>query len=200
MDIVVGTGNPGKIEAFRRLLAHRPVRLHSPEDLGLDLEVEETGATFEENAVLKARAYRAASGMAAISDDSGLCIDALKGAPGLCSARFGGPHHTPRDQNLLVLRLMRDVPRRSRGADFVSIIAFAGRDGQEWTVEGRVRGEITYELRGSGGFGYDPIFLAPEVKKTFAEMTGAEKDPLSHRGIALQKAGYRLEKHVGLLE
>lgn len=198
--MLLATANVGKQEAFRRLLAGLPVCLRSPAELGIDVDVEETGNSFAENALLKARAFRDASGLGALADDSGLCVDALDGAPGLHSARFGGMHHEPAAQNELLLENMRGVSPVNRGAQFVSVIAFAGPDGEEWTATGAVRGFITDKPRGSNGFGYDPVFFLPGLGRTFAELTPSEKDPLSHRGQALRRARYHIEKSLGLLE
>lgn len=196
----MATGNAGKIAAIRRLLDDLPVRLYAPEQLGLRLEVDETGSTFSENALLKARSFRDASGMAALADDSGLCVDALGGAPGLYSARFGGLYHSAAEKNRLLLDMMKQIPAERRGAEFISVIAYASDPGQEWTVEGRVRGFIADRIRGEHGFGFDPVFLPPEYDRTFAELTPDEKDLISHRGIAMRRARDHLKNGAALLE
>jgi len=200
LDIVIATANMGKLDEFRRILATMPIRLHSPADLALAVEVEESGRSFSENALLKARAFREASGMAALADDSGLCIDALDGAPGVRSARFGGLERSPAAQNQLLLELLVQVPPDERGAEFVCVVGYADPSGAQWTAEGRIRGAIASRARGSHGFGYDPVFLVPEIGKTFGELTADEKDRLSHRGQALAQARSYLERSVGLLE
>ncbi|HEV3308987.1 MAG TPA: RdgB/HAM1 family non-canonical purine NTP pyrophosphatase [Chloroflexota bacterium] len=198
--IIMATTNTGKQAAFQRLLADLPIRLYSSQELGIRLEIDETGATFAENALLKARAFRDVARMAALADDSGLCVDALGGEPGLRSARFGGLHHSSEEQNRLLLDMMEHVLAQDRGAEFVSVIAFSDRKGREWTAEGRIRGVIAAEPRGTNGFGYDPVFLVPDLDLTFAEMTSDQKDPISHRGIAMKLARSHLENSVALLE
>jgi len=198
--LLLATSNPGKIEAFRRLLADLHLEITLPDDLGLTLDVDETGVTFAENALIKARAYRDASGIDSLADDSGLCVDALDGEPGVHSARFGGYQHSPTAQNLLLLERLRDVSPDLRGASFVSVIAFAGSDGHEWTAEGVVRGQITKMIRGWHGFGYDPVFLLPELGKTYAELAPAVKDPISHRGRAMEAARSHIRRDLALLE
>jgi XTP/dITP diphosphohydrolase len=198
--ILIATSNPGKVMAFRRLLQSLPVHLVTPAELGLKLDVEETGTTFVDNALIKARAYRDGSGCHALADDSGLCVDALEGHPGLHSARFGGYNHSPTAQNLLLLERLQGIPPSQRGAAFISVIAFAGLDGTEWSEHGEVRGVIGEDIRGAHGFGYDPLFIFPALGRTFAELLGDEKDPISHRGQAMQQAASHLEKTLGLLQ
>jgi XTP/dITP diphosphohydrolase len=199
-DILIATTNPGKQEAFRRLLEGLPVRARTPGELDIRLDIAETGTSFTENALLKARAFRDHAGITALADDSGLCVDALAGEPGVHSARFGGFEHSPTAQNLLLLQLLQGVPDEDRGAEFVCVIACAEPNGSEWTAEGRVRGVIADGLRGVHGFGYDPVFLLPDLGQTFAELTGAEKDRMSHRGIAMRQARYHFETGPTLLE
>jgi XTP/dITP diphosphohydrolase len=159
--------------------------------------VEEDGESFAESALLKARAFRDAVKMPSLADDSGLCVDALDGAPGLHSARFGRLDHSPTAQNLLLLELLKDVPEPGRGAEFVCVIAFAAPDGTEWTAEGRVRGIIAGSMRGAHGFGYDPVFLLPQLGRTFAELTAGEKDRYSHRGEAMRQARHHFDQGPG---
>ena len=198
MEILLATANPGKIAAFRRLLRDLPIRILEPTGLGVDLDVSETGSTFVENALIKARAYRDVSGMNSLADDSGLCIDALNGEPGVHSARYGGLAHSPTEQNLLILEQMQGCSNRR--ARFVSVIAFAGVNGEEWTEEGNAEGEIAMSMLGSQGFGYDPIFIIPELGKTYAELEPSIKDPISHRGRAMAAARSHLCRDVGLLD
>lgn len=156
----------------------------SPDELGLRLEVPETGLSFAENALLKAQAFSRAAQMPTIADDSGLAIDALGGAPGVYSARYGGPGLTDADRSRLVLDQLMGIPATKRSARFVAVVAVVSGTCSE-TFEGRVEGEIALESRGSLGFGYDPIFLYPPVGKTFGEMRPDEKSMVSHRARAL---------------
>lgn len=166
----------------------------SPAEAGVTLDVEETGRTFRENAILKAEAGLRASGMLTIADDSGLEIDALDGAPGIFSARYGGAGKSDRDRVALVLERMRGIPPEDRTARFTAAIAVAAPGTPVRTVGARVEGIITEAPRGSGEFGYDPIFLYPPAGKTFAEMDAVEKGQVSHRGMALRKVPELLER------
>ena len=162
-------------------------------DVGIDVEVEETGTTFEENAALKAAAVMQASGLPAIADDSGLCVTALGGGPGVYSARYGGEGLDDVGYRLVLSGLSGQL---DRSAKFVSCICCAFPNGDTVTARGECPGLITYSPRGEDGFGYDPIFLVPEKKKTFAQMTAEEKNAISHRGVALQKFKVELEKYL----
>ncbi|MYD36648.1 MAG: RdgB/HAM1 family non-canonical purine NTP pyrophosphatase [Dehalococcoidia bacterium] len=186
MRLLVGTGNPGKVREFRELLDGLPVELVTPADIGLDMEVEETGDTLEENALIKAQAYANAGGILTLADDSGLFVDALDGAPGVISARYGAPDaRTDEDRVQLLLRNLVDVPDEHRGAAFRCVIVIA--EPNEDTVriaKGELRGIIRQAPRGTNGFGYDPIFVVPEYGKTVAELDSETKNALSHRGRA----------------
>jgi XTP/dITP diphosphohydrolase len=149
-------------------------------------DVPETGATFEENALLKARAIAAHTGLAAVADDSGLCVDALNGMPGVLSARWAGGHGDDKANLDLVLAQIADVPGARRGARFVCAAALVLPDRREWVVTGTVEGRLIRVPRGSGGFGYDPIFLPDGFDLTTAEMTPEAKDAISHRGRAFR--------------
>ena len=166
----------------------------SEADAGVDVDVEETGTTFAENAALKARAVCAASGLPAIADDSGLCVDALNGAPGVYSARYGGEGLDDVGRYRLLLENMRGMTDRRCG--FVSAICCAFPNGDEITAQGECRGTLAYAPRGENGFGYDPIFFIPEKKKTFAELTAQEKHEISHRGKALREFKEKLEHYL----
>ena len=157
-------------------------------EIGVDVDVDETGTTFEENALLKAKAVMEASGMAAIADDSGLMVDALDGAPGIFSARFAGEQRSDADNNEKVLQLLEDVADANRTARFFCAIAIVLPNGDEYTVEGTCEGVILRALQGEGGFGYDPLFYVPDMGKTFAELSMEEKNRISHRGHANRKA------------
>ena len=181
MTIVVATHNPGKAREHARLLETREIQVKTLADCGVTEVPEETGTTFLENARIKARAAMEATGLLSLADDSGLCVDALGGAPGVQSARFTEPGQ--RTQTLL--RMMEGETNRK--ARFVCAVALVYPDGREVTAEGTCEGEITLEPRGTNGFGYDPVFFIPALGRTMAEMTSEEKDALSHRGAALRQ-------------
>ncbi len=194
MKMVLASKNPHKLTEMSAILSLLGVEVVLESDVGVDVEVEETGTTFEENAALKAKAVMEATGLPAIADDSGLCVNALGGGPGVYSARYGGEGLSDKDRYELVLKGLSG--QLDRGAQFVSAICCAFPNGDMVTARGECPGLITYAPRGSGTFGYDPIFLVPEKKKTFAEMEGAEKNAISHRGRALQKFKVELEKYL----
>ncbi len=187
--LLFASTNKGKLAEFRRILEVRNIRLLSPDDVNLHLEIEETAGSFSGNAALKAAAWSAASGMPAIADDSGLEVEALGGEPGVNSARFGGEGLNDADRRMLLLEKMRDVPADKRRAHFVCVLALSlsGHEDCEYYFRGAAEGSIAFFESGSGGFGYDPVFLDPETGRTFAELTAAEKDARSHRGAALRK-------------
>lgn len=188
--LVLATTNPGKVAEFRALLARHPdlagITLATPRDLGLDLEpVEETGETFAQNARLKAAALTRATGLPALADDSGLCVDALGGEPGLHSARWAGPAVTDVERTALLLARLRDVPLAKRTARFVCAVTLALPDGQMFVQEAACEGVITNVPQGDNGFGYDPVFLIPSLGRTLAALTQDEKNTLSHRAQAV---------------
>lgn len=195
MKFVLATHNPGKLREMAAILELLGVDAVSPAELGLDVDVEETGGTFAENALLKAKAVCAAAGMPAIADDSGLCVDALNGGPGVYSARYGGPELDDRGRCLLLLSNMRGAP--TRAAHFETAVACAFPGGDVLQAEGRCDGAIAFAPIGTGGFGYDPVFLAPEKAKTFGQMTEAEKAEISHRGKALEAFAEKLKAYMG---
>lgn len=186
MKLVLASKNQHKLVELQTILGQMGIEVVLQSELGIDVEVEETGVTFAENAMLKAKAVMKASGMAAIADDSGLVVDALNGEPGVYSARYGG-RPTDLDRTMLLLENMKDVPEEKRTGRFVSAIACALPDGREVTAEGVCEGTILFELRGSGGFGYDPVFYVPVLGKTFAQAGAEEKNAISHRGNALRE-------------
>lgn len=194
MKFVLATHNPGKLREMSDILSHLGVEVVSPADLGLTVEVEETGTTFAENAMLKAKAICAASGLPAIADDSGLCVDALNGGPGVYSARYGGEGLDDRGRYTLLLNSMRG--QTTRAAHFACAIACAFPDGKTLTAEGRCDGAIAFAPLGEGGFGYDPVFLVPEKGKTFGQLTAEEKSAISHRGKALRDFSAKLETYL----
>ena len=194
MKYVLATHNPGKLKEMGAILARFGVEVVSPKDLGLTVDVEETGTTFAENAMLKAKAICAAAGLPAIADDSGLCVDALNGGPGVYSARYGGEGLDDRGRYLLLLNNLRGMP--TRAAHFACAIACAFPNGDELTAEGRCDGTIAFAPMGEGGFGYDPVFFVPELKKTFGQLTAEEKSAISHRGRALAAFVEKLETYL----
>lgn len=188
--LLVASSNPHKIEEFRAILSDIPFEIVSPADLGLTVRVEETGSTFAENAVLKAIAYAEAAGELALADDSGLEVDALNGEPGVYSNRWAGEGVMPAERNRLLNERLADVPDERRTARFRCAIAIAGPAplGLYDVVNGTVEGRIAREPRGSGGFGYDPIFYVPELGRTVGELPDVEKNRISHRGRAAAAA------------
>lgn len=183
--IVIATGNAGKVAEFRSLLAQTPLDVLAPAELGVQLDVEETGVSHAENARLKAQAYAAVTGLPALADDSGLEVDALNGGPGIYSARYGGQDLTDSERTALVLAELFGIPDDDRTARFRCALALQTPDGRTWQAEGSVEGVITLAPRGENGFGYDPIFLLPELGRTAAELLEDEKNRLSHRGRAV---------------
>ena len=193
---VLATHNAGKLAEMKAILSGLGVEVISPAEAGADVEVEETGSTFAENAMLKAKAVCAAAGLPAIADDSGLCVDALNGGPGVYSARYGGEDLDDRGRYMLLLSGMRG--QTTRAAHFSCAVACAFPNGDTLTAEGRCDGAIAFAPMGEGGFGYDPVFLVPEKGKTFGQLTAEEKSAISHRGRALaaftEKLGTYLKK------
>ncbi|HZR99643.1 MAG TPA: RdgB/HAM1 family non-canonical purine NTP pyrophosphatase [Chloroflexota bacterium] len=181
--LLLATSSAGKQRELRALLGDLPLTLVTPADLGLTLVPDETGTTFAENATIKARAYHAAAGLPTLAEDSGLEVDALDGAPGVYSARWEGLPDGA-EKNALLLRRVADVPPERRGCRYLCHMVLVDGRGAEHHAEGECRGTVAYEPRGTGGFGYDPIFYVPERGQTMAELPAAEKDRLSHRGAA----------------
>ena len=192
-SVLLATSNLHKLEEFRAIFSALPVKLVSLSDIHLAIEVEETGSTFAENAELKARTYAQASQMLTLADDSGLEIDALKGAPGVYSARYLGSETSYAERFRVILEQMKDLPLNQRSARFRCVIALADPSGTIRTAEGVVEGAIADYPRGSHGFGYDPIFLLPELGKTFAELEPEYKNRISHRARAARLAHKLLE-------
>ena len=184
--LLIGSGNPGKQREYRELLAGLDLDLVMPDDLDpVPPEPEENGKTFAENAAHKARAYAAASRLRTVADDSGLEVDALRGAPGLRSRRFFGEDATTAERNTKLLALLEGVA--ARGARFVCVTALAWPDGRVELFDGQVRGEIALTPRGTQGFGYDPLFVISGDGRTMAELPAHEKHRISHRGLATAK-------------
>jgi XTP/dITP diphosphohydrolase len=197
--LVLATANPGKLAELARILAddHADVALASRTEFPEAPEVAETGATFAENALLKARAVAEFTGLPAVADDSGLCVDALNGMPGVLSARWSGRHGDDEANLRLVLAQVADVPDERRGARFVCAAALVLPGGAEHVVEGAVIGRLIREPRGKNGFGYDPIFVPDGYHITTAEMAPADKDKISHRGRALRGLAPIIARSVG---
>ena len=184
MKFVLATQNQKKLREMSDILSGFGVEVVTPKSLGIDLEVEETGTTFAENAMLKAKAICEAANLPAIADDSGLCVDALAGAPGVYSARYGGEGLAEVGRDRLLLENLRG--QTTRTAHFACAIACAFPNGDTLTAEGKVEGTIAFAPMGEGGFGYDPIFFYPPLRKTFGQLTAEEKHGISHRGKALE--------------
>jgi len=202
--LVIATGNKGKLREYQQLLSELPLNIVSLEDVGISLEVEETGNTFSDNAWLKALTYSNLTGMLTLSDDSGLEVDALHGQPGVHSARYGGEYLTSDEERVsLLLKNLESVRWPERTARFKCVIAIAGsknhqinpteypnqesKSGRIASVVGSISGMIQYEPRGEDGFGYDPVFFLPSIKQTMAEMTLEYKNLISHRSDATRK-------------
>ena len=187
MKIVLATKNSGKAIEFRRILEEFGSRdievltLDSFPEIG---DVEETGSTFEENALLKARTISKQTGLPALADDSGICVDALDGAPGLYSARYSGFGDAANNEKLL--EALKDVDEENRGAYFICVAAYVRPDGFEKVAEGRFHGRILHAPVGDGGFGYDPLFQPEGLDRSSAELSAQEKDAISHRGKAMR--------------
>jgi len=194
MTIIIATGNRNKFEEIRRILADLGVEAVMAAEAGIYYEAEETGSTFEENALLKALAVSSASGQPCVADDSGLEVDALGGAPGIFSARYAGPTDKSRVDKLL--GELEGVPAERRGARFVCAICCVFPDGRSFTVRGECAGSIAFEESGSGGFGYDPVFIEKTTGLTFASLDSAAKDALSHRGKALAAFNRKLAEFI----
>ena len=194
MKLVLASKNQKKLVEMRDILSHMGVEVCLQSDVGVDVDVEETGTTFEENSLLKARAVMEASGLPAIADDSGLCVDALGGAPGVYSARYGGPGLDDVGRYRLLLENMKG--QMPRTAKFVSVITCCFPNGDVLTARGECPGTIAFAPMGEGGFGYDPVFFIPSLKKTFAQLTPEEKNAISHRGKALEQFQKELERYL----
>ena len=184
MKVVLASKNKHKLVEISKITEKFGFDLVLQSELGVDIDVEETGTTFAENSMLKAKAVMEASGLPAIADDSGLCVDYLQGAPGVYSARYGGEGLDDVGRYRLLLESMRG--QTTRAAHFASAIACAFPNGDTIEAEGKVDGTIAFAPMGEGGFGYDPIFFYPPMKKTFGQMTAEEKHAISHRGKALE--------------
>ena len=192
---VLATHTPGELKEMSSISSRFGVEAVSPKELGITVDVEETGTTFAEHAMLKAKTICAAAGLPAIADDSGLCVDALNGGPGAYSARYGGEGLDDKGRYTLLLNSMRG--QATRAAHFTCSIACAFPNGDTLTAEGQVQGTIAFAPMGEGGFGYDPVFFYPPLAKTFGQLTAEEKSTISHRGQALKEFSAKLETYLG---
>lgn len=187
--LLIATHNPGKVREYRDLLTDLPLAITWLDAEKIDIDVEEIGTTFAENAILKAQSYARLSGLLTWADDSGLEVDALGGWPGVASARHAGPDASDADRIAILLEKLKDVPFERRTAVFRCVVALATPDGRVWTAQGSSSGVILKSPRGKGGFGYDPVFLVPKFDRTYAELRPNEKHAISHRGRAAKRAG-----------
>ena len=199
MRLLLATTNPGKVREFRRLLAHLPLGIVTPHELGIALDVEEDGDAYAANASKKALAYAAAGGCAALADDSGIEVDALGGRPGVRSARYGGAGLDDAGRNALLLKELAGVPGPERGARYQAVVAVAWPDGRCELFHGTFEGHIGFVERGERGFGYDPLFVTGDGR-TSAELSDSEKDAVSHRGQAVRAAAQFLERELNFAE
>ncbi|MBR4914529.1 MAG: XTP/dITP diphosphatase [Clostridiales bacterium] len=196
--LILATSNKDKAREIAEILDGTPFVVTTMKEEGFDPDIVEDGKTFEENALIKARAVHAlAEGAYVMADDSGLCIDALDGAPGIYSARFCGEDSTYPEKFAKIFEMLKDVPEEKRTAKFVCSIAVVRPDGSEFTVRGEVCGVLHEKPMGDGGFGYDPIFYVPEFGMTTAQMTKEQKNSISHRGKASRAMAEKLKAEIG---
>jgi XTP/dITP diphosphohydrolase len=192
--LLVATNNRGKLREYAELLKRISFEFTTLSKQGITEEVEESGSSLQQNAIHKATSYAKLSGLTTMADDSGLEVDALGGEPGPLSRRYAGDNVSDKERNDYLLAKLRDVPWEKRTARFRTVIAIASPDGKVKTTEGVCEGIIAFDAKGTGGFGYDPIFYLPELDKRMAELSLAEKNRISHRAKAAQKARRILER------
>ena len=195
MKVILASQNQHKLVELSAILSQLGFEIALESEYGLHVDVDETGTTFEENSLLKAEAVMKASGMPVLADDSGLMVDALDGAPGVYSARYG---HKSSDAERIayLLENLKDVPAERRTAKFVCVITCRWPDGRRIVARGECPGQILFAPKGTGGFGYDPVFFVPEMRKTFGQLTPEEKNAISHRGVALRAFGEKLKEYM----
>ncbi len=193
--LLLSTNNPDKVREFQEILAGLPLEIITPASIGLQLEVAETGSTFAENAAIKARAFHEGTGLLSLSDDSGLEVDALDGAPGVYSARYMGLPDGE-GKNRYVLDQLKEVPWEDRGGRYVCEIAIVDEAGKLYRCRGVMKGKIAMEPKGEEGFGFDPIFYIPRYRRTVAQMPLELKNRISHRGRAGRRARAALERLI----
>jgi XTP/dITP diphosphohydrolase len=186
--LLIATHNPGKRRELAEIFQDIPFELLTLDDVGIQDDVEETGKTFEENALLKADAYSKQTGLLTLADDSGIEVDALGGEPGVYSKRYAGEDKTDEERNVYLLEKLRKVPPDKRTARFRCAIIIADNEGHTWLSEGKIEGSIAYAPRGTNGFGYDPIFIIAGREQHLSEVPAAEKNQISHRGLAAKGA------------
>ena len=191
--LLLATNNRAKVREYARLLKGMPYHIVSLEDVNISEQVEETGASFEENAILKAKRYCELSGLTTMADDSGLEVNALGGEPGVRSARYAGEGASDKERIDFLLKKIVDVPWEKRHAQFRCVIAIAYPDGKVQICQGQCSGILTFAPLGDNGFGYDPIFYLPDLHKTMAELSMSEKNAISHRGLAAEEARVKLQ-------
>ena len=192
--ILLATNNRAKVKEYAKLLQGIPYRIVSLEDVNISEQVAETGTSFEENAILKAKRYAEMSGLITIADDSGLEVDALGGEPGVRSARYAGEGASDKERIDFLLNKIVDVPWEKRLAQFRCVIAIAYPDGEVQICQGQCHGILTFKPLGDNGFGYDPVFYLPDLHKTMAELSMSEKNAISHRGQAADEARKALQQ------
>lgn len=194
--LVVATKNKGKIVEIKKVLSNMPFDVVTMSDLGINIDVDEDGTTFEENSMKKAKEICRLSRTIVMADDSGLEVDFLNGAPGIFSARFGGPEATDKDKNEKLLDMLKDVPFEQRTARFVCAIAVAFPDGRSFVVRDICEGFIGFECKGDNGFGYDPLFYVEQYEKTMAELSIDIKNEISHRAKALKRMADKIVDYL----
>ncbi len=194
MKVIAATNNKGKVKEIKAILGQINIEVISQSEAGIDIEVEENGTSFAENALIKARAINRITNLPVVADDSGLCVDSLGGAPGIYSARYAGEGATDVDRIEKLLSEMKG--KENRDAHFTSAAAFVLNNDEEYVAEGNVYGKILDKPYGNGGFGYDPVFYSNELEKTFGEATEDEKNKISHRYRAFMKLKEILEKRL----
>lgn len=183
--IVFATTNEGKVKEIKEILAGFPIEVVSMKEMNITADIEENGVTFEENSLIKARKVSKLTGLPAMADDSGLEVDYLNGEPGIYSARYLGRDTDYNYKNNYIIEKLKNVKDEERSARFVCVISLVLPDGREFIKKGVMEGRIAYEIKGENGFGYDPVFYLPEYGMTSAELSGEEKNKISHRGKAL---------------
>ena len=194
--LIVASKNKGKLKEIKEILSDMPIKVISMDEAGVDIEIEETGMTFEENALIKAKAVFDVTGNIILADDSGLEVDCLNGAPGIYSARFAGDNASDNDNLVKLLGMLKDIPMEKREARFVCAVAAILENGSYFTVRGTCEGYITDTPNGENGFGYDPVFLVPRFQKTMAELDEELKNEISHRGNALKLFKESIKKYI----
>lgn len=187
MKLVIASGNEGKLREFRAILPAYGFEVVGAKEIGLSIDIEEDGATFLENAKKKAQYVVEKTGYAALADDSGICVDALGGAPGIFSARYAGEHGNDEKNNDKLLYELRDVPEEQRTAHYSAAIVICYPDGHSVSGYGETQGRILWERTGTGGFGYDPLFYSDDLQQSFGLASAQEKNKVSHRGRAISE-------------